>query len=210
MMKLKLSTASLALLASFCVSHSAFAYVATTGTDLAMNDNDGSLAIGTEYSVKGGDFSSYVQGTDGPTLMGDLSSYRYKADGTITAVDPATDTATFTGTYRIFFDANGNGKYNPAEGDTSVSFGSVALTITLEPTGAGIFSGTLDQTKGPSNGDAGFSSPASLTGAFQVVDDNKDAAFTATLSSVPEPSTWMAALSGGGLLLGAMRLRKRA
>ena len=208
-MKSKLFTAALVVIASFCVSQSASAFVATTGLDPATNDSGGSLAVGSEYSVKGGTFSFYDPGTDGPTPTGDLSDYRYKASGTITSTDPATDTATFDGKYRVFYDENGNGKYNPNV-DTSVSFGDVALTLTLGANGTGTVTGTLTQIDGPSNGAAGFSGSAAVTGFFQVIDANNDAEYIVTISSIPEPSTWAAMLSGAGLLLGTARFRKRA
>ena len=208
-MKPKIYAIALALIATLCVNHSAHAFVATTGLDPAVNDSGGSLAVGSEYSVKGGTFSFYDPGTDGPTPTGDLSDYRYKAKGTITATDPATDTATFDGTYRVFYDENGNGKYNPKV-DTSISFGDVALTLTLGANGTGTVTGTLTQLDGPSNGAAGFSGSASVTGFFQVIDSNHDAEYIVTIASVPEPGTWAAMVSGAGLLLGAMRFRKRS
>ncbi len=210
---MKLPSLVAALAASVCLGHSASAYVATTGLDLATNATGGTPTVGTEYTVTGGDFASYTPTSpNDPTITGnDLAFYRFTADTTVNSF--SNGTFLVLGTYEIYYDLNRDGVMEA--GEPTVSMGNVSLNVSLTSTTPfpfGSISGTLTQTSGPSVPNfAALPSPASVNGLFLATNANGDARFEATLTSVPEPSTWaLLGLGTAGAAAVALRRRRAA
>ncbi len=199
-----------ALAASVCLGHSASAYVATTGLDLATNATGGTPTVGTEYTVTGGDFASYTPtSSNDPTITGnDLAFYRFTADTFVNSL--SNGTFLVLGTYEIYYDLNRDGVMEANE--PTVSMGNVNLNVSLTSTTPfpfGSITGTLTQTSGPSVPNfTALPSPASVNGLFLATNANGDARFEATLTSVPEPSSWTI-VGLGTLGAGAVALRRR-
>ena len=206
---MKIFTYAAALAASVCLGHSASAYVATTGLDLAVNTSGGTPTVGSKYTVTGGDFSSYTPTSpNDPTITNDLAFYRYTASATVNSF--SSGTFLVLGTYEIYYDFNRDGVMEANE--PTVSMGNVSLNVSLTsttPFPSGTISGTLTQTSGPSVPNfTALPSPATVSGLFLASNTTGNAQFEATLTSVPEPSSW-AMLGLGTMGAGVVALRRR-
>ena len=207
---MKILTYAAALAASVCLGHSASAYVATTGLDLAVNASGGTPTVGSVYTVTGGDFASYTPTSpNDPTITGnDLAFYRYTASATVNSF--SNGTFLVLGTYEIYYDLNRDGVMEATE--PTVSMGNVSLNVSLTSTTPfpfGTISGTLTQTSGPSVPNfTALPSPATVDGLFLASSTTGNAQFEVTLTSVPEPSSW-ALLGLGTVGAGVVALRRR-
>ncbi len=138
----------------------------------------------------------------------DLDFYRFTADATVSSFNG--DSFLAMGTYQIYYDLNRDGVFESNE--PTVSSGTLDLDVTVTSTTPfpfGSLTGTLTQTSGPSVSNfASLPSPASVDGAFLATSPSGDARFEATLTSVPEPSTW-ALMDLGVLSTGLVTLRRR-
>jgi hypothetical protein len=147
---------SLAVLAGLATAMPAMAgFTATTGPDVINNTDLGApgAGVGDSFAVNQGTFGSYLPtGPNDPQIAGDLPSFGYTLNGTVTSVSG--NVVDYSGTYRIFYDLNGNNSYDPGT-DTSVSFGNTNLQAIFASGNTAAVTGSLTQTAGPSGPFAG-------------------------------------------------------
>jgi PEP-CTERM motif len=124
-------------------------YTITTNADVVSNHDIGPFgtSVGDSFSIKQGTFALFVPDSPmdvqiGPALLANLG---YTVTGTVTGL--AGTTASYSGTYEIFLNTDGNHTLNP--GDLRVSSGTYTATALNIPFSA--FNGHLTQLLGPQN-----------------------------------------------------------
>jgi hypothetical protein len=208
-------------------------FVATTGTNAVTNFNNNpapgaqvgdGFYIGGDSGIGSGTFATYTpDGPSDPVLGPDLSSYQYLLSGVVSSV--AGNVVDYAGTYRIYYDINGNGQYDST--DTSVSLGNSLFTATFGAGNTASIVGSLTQTQGPTGpfasnfADLGARygyHPVDLTGNYTGNASNGgatgtlSATLTQTATVVPLPKAAYAGLgliAGLGLLGGLKRRQRR-
>lgn len=146
-------------------------FTASTGADVGVYSDLGTsgTSVGDTFTMFGGTFVAYVSDTalDPQISAGDLSEYGYIFEVTVATISG--NTATYNGTYEIFFNLDANNTRDPS--DVSVSLGTLTATAVFTDPNNSDFNASLTQTAGPA--DAAYAdlsyggNPLTVTGLYQ-------------------------------------------